>query len=314
LSERTQRRSLQDLAPTEFENLCFDLLSISGLRNLAWRTPGSDVGRDLEGVATQVDFSGSHVHSRWFIDCKRYSTSIPWPVVWEKISYGDSQDADYVLIVTQSTFSPQCIDQVNQWNSRKKRPQVRLWARHDIDVRLSQFQVLRAKYELDAQPTAPAAIAPLAEQLARLTISAGDSFAFGATDRIRIDAAVGMAALLMTRTDDLARHGRFVRRPANQRSVSYDWIDTGENLNVAAFDALFLRAVLPLMAVGVSAKKMGVAHSTDGGLAVTPIGDHRAASMSLDQSLSIVAVWGCAEISATDTGYLIRPQESRNGV
>jgi hypothetical protein len=47
---------LKKLAPEEFENLAYDLLFLSGVQNLQWRTPSADGGRDLEGQVPVMDF------------------------------------------------------------------------------------------------------------------------------------------------------------------------------------------------------------------------------------------------------------------
>jgi len=54
-------RNFSDLAPSEFENFSFDILNAAGVRNLTWRTPGADGGRDIEGSIFVTDFSGSSV-------------------------------------------------------------------------------------------------------------------------------------------------------------------------------------------------------------------------------------------------------------
>jgi hypothetical protein len=38
------------LTPSEFEELCFDLLDELGFKRLVWRQGGSDDGRDIQGV------------------------------------------------------------------------------------------------------------------------------------------------------------------------------------------------------------------------------------------------------------------------
>ena len=62
---------LNKLDPQEFENLAYDLLFLSGLQNLRWRTPSADGGRDLEGTFSSIDFSGEHVTHKWYVECKR---------------------------------------------------------------------------------------------------------------------------------------------------------------------------------------------------------------------------------------------------
>lgn len=77
---------LKQLAPQEFENLACDLLFLSGLQNLRWRTPGADGGRVLEGEFSTIDFSSEHMVQSWYIECKRYSKSLSWPTVYEKLA------------------------------------------------------------------------------------------------------------------------------------------------------------------------------------------------------------------------------------
>lgn len=67
---------MKAMHPSAFENLTYDLLFLSGIRNLRWRTPGSDGGRDLEGEFTVIDFAGDHIIQKWYIECKRYASSL----------------------------------------------------------------------------------------------------------------------------------------------------------------------------------------------------------------------------------------------
>ena len=119
--------SIKEMPPTSFENLVYDLASSAGLRNAVWRTPGSDEGRDIEGEITTIDFSGYYATTKWYIECKRYSTSVDWPTVWQKIAYADSHSADYLLIVTTAHLSPQCKTEISRWHADRRRPAIRVW-------------------------------------------------------------------------------------------------------------------------------------------------------------------------------------------
>ena len=114
------RKSLQKLKPTLFENLTFDLLQAVGLTNLRWRTPGSDVGRDIQGELVVQDISGDSTKQIWYVECKRYSKAISWPIVYEKIAYAANHNADYLLLVTTSSVSPQCADEIKKHNESQK--------------------------------------------------------------------------------------------------------------------------------------------------------------------------------------------------
>ena len=117
---------LKKLEPTEFENLTYDILFLSGVQNLRWRTPSADGGRDLEGEIAVVDFSGETVRQRWYIECKRYAQSLSWPTVYEKLTVAINHKADFLLFVTTSNFSPPCRDEVQRHNEEQS-VKIRIW-------------------------------------------------------------------------------------------------------------------------------------------------------------------------------------------
>jgi hypothetical protein len=138
---------LKKLEPAEFENLTYDILFLSGVQNLRWRTPSADGGRDLEGDIPVIDFSGETVRQRWYIECKRYSQSIDWPTVYGKLTIAINHNADYLLFVTTSTFSPQCRDEVQRHN-QKRRVQIRIWPFYYIEQLLTIHGQVALKYGL----------------------------------------------------------------------------------------------------------------------------------------------------------------------
>ncbi|WP_414499618.1 restriction endonuclease [Zymobacter sp. IVIA_12111.31 C1] len=137
---------LLSLSSTEFENLTFDIVTALGLRNPVWRTPGSDKGRDIEGDYFISDLSGQYQRQKWYIECKRHSSSVDWPTVWNKISYAEAHNADILLFVTSSTLSPQALDQVEAWNSGNKKPIIRFWGAIDIYGKLNLYPQIAKKY------------------------------------------------------------------------------------------------------------------------------------------------------------------------
>jgi len=66
------------LSSTEFEEFCYDLLSVSGFVNLDWRkgtglsTSPADKGRDIMCDRPCVEPDGSQHFERWFIECKHF--------------------------------------------------------------------------------------------------------------------------------------------------------------------------------------------------------------------------------------------------
>lgn len=154
---------LKALSPTEFENLTYDLMVATGLRNVTWRTPGADGGRDIEGEHFVMDLSGEATVDKWYVECKRYETSLNWPLVREKVAYAENHLADYLLISTTSDISPKCRDEIATWNIRRPRPRIRVWSGEQLATRIATHPPLLVKYGLTADPTSTKlAILPLA--------------------------------------------------------------------------------------------------------------------------------------------------------
>lgn len=145
---------LLGLSPAQFESMTFDIVTTLGLRNATWRTPGSDVGRDIEGNYFISDLSGQYQNQKWYVECKRYSTSVDWPTVWEKIAYAEAHSAHILLFVTSSSLSPQAVDQVRIWNESNKKPTIRVWGSTEIIAKLHIYPQIAKKYGLksDTEP------------------------------------------------------------------------------------------------------------------------------------------------------------------
>lgn len=134
------------LSPSQFENLAYDLLTWRGMRNAAWRTPGADGGRDIEGSYEVQDLSGAHQSQKWYVDCKRYAKSIDWPTVYEKLSYADSNGADFLLLVCTPSVSPQCRSEIDKWNAKTPKTKIRTWEPHYLEQLLIEHPEIAIKH------------------------------------------------------------------------------------------------------------------------------------------------------------------------
>lgn len=205
-------RGLQDLTPTEFENLIFDIMIARGMANVTWRTPGADGGRDIEGNVVESDFSLSQSMKKWYVECKRYTTSsVDWPTIYPKVAYAHSNNADILLVCASGTISPQAVNEVTKWNADKKGPSIRLWTGHQIEAILSQHQDISWKYGLKDAPT-PIAGSTLAIMLA-LSKSVGSFYSSEVMNDKPIapmlKAAQSLAQLLQGQMENTQHFGQF---------------------------------------------------------------------------------------------------------
>ena len=196
--------ALRAMRPTQFENVVYELVASAGLRNAVWRTPGSDAGRDIEGEVAAVDFSGFHFKMKWYVECKRYSASVDWPTVWEKIAYADSHGADYLLVVTTSALSPQCKSEVSNWNSKRRRPAVRFWDATNLEQLLMHYPGILLRHGIVTDTTlAPAAFMDLAQRTSKVVQAA-----YGISEMANLENAATRGRVRALRTTDRANQGR----------------------------------------------------------------------------------------------------------
>jgi hypothetical protein len=134
------------LTPTQFENLAYDLLTWRGLKNAVWRTPGADGGRDIEGEFEVQDLSGTYQKQKWYTDCKLYTKSVDWPTVYQKLSYADNHNADFLLIVCTPSVSPNCRTEIDTWNRKSKKIQIRVWEPHFLEQLLIEHPEIAIKH------------------------------------------------------------------------------------------------------------------------------------------------------------------------
>lgn len=223
--------------------MAYDLLQSLGLKNLVWRTPGADGGRDLEGIRFGRDFSGSEIVEKWYIECKRYQNSVDWPTIWSKIAYAETGNADFLLFLLSSQVSPNCEDEIQKWNQKNRRPTIRVWPKHDIIRLLRLNKMISLKFGmLENAEQASYCLFPLYVEIAKISQAASCAYSF--------DGPVGHYLTTITALTEFIEC--FLRRyeetqwpvllPASRNVAVFDWVDQ-EGSNILVNEEA-LRAVL----------------------------------------------------------------------
>jgi len=233
--------NLLDLSPSQFESMTFDIVSALGLRNVVWRTPGSDGGRDIEGEYFISDLSGQYQCQKWYVECKRYKGSVNWPTIWEKISYAESNSADILLIATSSSLTPQAVDNVTKWNATGKKPLIRFWGEVDISSTLNLHPDIAAKYGLSSNDSGNLKkFNSITELLLKITHSISPDI--GSVSNEKLSLVHAISELLICRIDDINKSGNYYFR-AHHSEDKFDWFNYHGN-ETSNFDKHSLRAVL----------------------------------------------------------------------
>lgn len=116
-----------------FEQLCFDILQAEGFSDISWRGPGADGGRDIEAQWTTADPAGGLLCTRWYVECKWYTDSVPFAVIEPKLLAASAAGVDYLLIMTSSRVRNTAMDDVATWLQGRGHPfRVRYWTGRDL--------------------------------------------------------------------------------------------------------------------------------------------------------------------------------------
>ena len=295
---------LKALSPTQFENLVFDLVTSAGLLNGVWRTPGSDQGRDIEGTVQIVDFSGAHSTQQWYVECKRYDSSVDWPTLWSKIAYADSHHADYLLLVTTAMLSPTCKTEIARWNADSRLPRVRFWDGTTLATVLLRFPAVIAKYGLsdDANAVSPAFV-ELSEQLAKQVQAALGQTTLTHQTTAELECAAATAELLTARLSEFAEGRRRSLSPFSATLDAFVWMDvTGDIAELGSFDRYGLRALLAFLRYTQHSTRLSFSIS-DGSITLPlPSPPLPAAALALRS----LATWADVELTLTESVLTLR--------
>lgn len=301
-------RNLLDLDPDEFENLSLDLMIGLGLKNAVWRTPGRDGGRDIQGNIFSEDFSGHTSQQSWYIECKRYSGTVSWPTVWEKIAYADSNSADVLLIATTSTLSPQAIDEVNRWNDIRKKPHIRFWNSHDLLRKLRLFPNILVKYGMSPEPIRDAALSILtvSKILLKYSNTIDAYLEFGKPADRLLAVIQALSELISTRVEEIELFGKIRTAPFRASLDGYSWMTTAPLIESTRVDRYAMRAILSILNSHdmLGAPELQLQGTDKLLLPVKPLPD------SLHGDLMTLAFWGSMNLNASGSSVTLERQDA----
>jgi hypothetical protein len=299
-------KNLLSFSAPSFENLVYDTVTALGLENAVWRTPGRDSGRDIEGVFPVSDLSGFRHLQRWYIECKKYASSVDWPTIHGKLAYAEAHAADFLLVVTTSSVSPQAVDELNRWNSKHRYPKVRVWNGYQLVQILEQMPEVQLKYGLAANSPAKAAASlfPLADMTLKFTQAAYNEAAFKQAVTPSIEAAAALADLSTRRFVQVQQGDTWGPEPF-QKADYYEWLKVSNQALLQSFDRYVLRALITVYRCMAKARSVTARANGTAGICLTADGQ-RLLSRGQQQDLQLISRWGNCEISFDHRNVCIR--------
>jgi hypothetical protein len=300
----TPTRTIDDLSPRDFENFVFDILQAVGMEQVVWRTPGPDGGRDVEGIFRARDASGHIEAERWYVECKRYASSIDWPTIYAKIAYADSAKADFLLLVTNSNPSPQCETLIEDWNSNHRSLKVRVWRGYQLGQIVTQYAAVALKYGLRTfGEVSQSGFLPLASEAMKFAQAAYVAYGIGHDPSPALEAAAALSELLTLRMTDLETYGRIVTLTSGvMASSSYDWLVVSGDPQGA--DEISLRAITATLNYVVGSKCIEMA-CVGHKISLSAQSPRFPLGQSAMDVLRKVALWTNLELTFVDTSRIV---------
>jgi len=294
---------LTSLSPTELENLSFDLLNELGLTNCVWRTPGSDVGRDIEGEYFFSDVSGYFQKQKWYVECKRYTSSVDWPTVWNKISYAEAHDADVLLFLVTSSLSPQATDQVNIWNRGNKKPLIRVLSGADISSKLRIFPHLSIKYGFSEATDANISfsIFPLVELLLKTIYSLSSGLAMGVDITSSAELSQALTDLISVRINDLKNKRGICAYAFINNEDGYEWANNSNCIENTELYRYGVRAVLSYINLQSKAPPITLTKESENSVSISEC----SVEEKNKEQLQMISCWSNFKVLFTDDDKII---------
>jgi hypothetical protein len=148
---------LTGLAPSEFEELTYDLLRELGAKELSWRkgTPlrgtTSDSGRDIECQFHYPGPTGEVLVERRFVQCKHYKDAVPAERLQSGLSWARAARPDTLLFAVSGFLSNSAKDFIKQYRSTEHPPfRIQTWENPDFEQKLASYPSLLRKYRISA--------------------------------------------------------------------------------------------------------------------------------------------------------------------
>jgi HJR/Mrr/RecB family endonuclease len=189
--------NFENLSPTQFEQMTYDLLVAMGFKNVSWLGGPADAGRDIEAHLPQEDPDGRLRLERWAVQCKRYAKRTSSEVVREAVGASLGYPVDVFLLVVSARLTASAKRQLEATNQGSK-TRFKVWERHDLISLLEQHPQVAAKY---FPATPPTEITP---RLSHRLLVVDDAIATGSSLKRIIESTKGVRdSIALARPKDL---------------------------------------------------------------------------------------------------------------
>jgi hypothetical protein len=146
---------LENLSPTEFEELCYELLVDLGATEISWRKGAlgdaspADQGRDIECSFLVKSPDGESRSEKWFVECKHHTRAVSADKLMNAITWASAEQPDVLLLACSGFLSNPAKEHLEAY-VRKNRLgyKLRTWENKDIERLVMPRPRLQNKFKI----------------------------------------------------------------------------------------------------------------------------------------------------------------------
>jgi len=144
-----------EISPTQFEELCYDLLHELGFSDLSWRkgtalnASPSDQGRDIEANYIKKEVDGFLNVEKWFVECKHYKEGVPPTALQGALAWAESTTPHTLLIVASGFLSNPAKEFIKEYKRNRNPPfRIKIWENPDLQRMLAGRAKILNKFHI----------------------------------------------------------------------------------------------------------------------------------------------------------------------
>lgn len=149
--------NLCHLTSVEFEELCYDLLTQEGFKNLSWRKgtgfdpSTADQGRDIEAQRIRELIGEKCILETWFFECKHHKTGVSPSRFQGALAWAEAKCPNFLVLITSNYLYNPAKEYIDNYRNTRRPPfSIDAWEKKDLEIILMRHPHLMEKYRINS--------------------------------------------------------------------------------------------------------------------------------------------------------------------
>ncbi len=118
-SRNEWKKLILTLSPTDFEQLCYDIVKLNNFKNVKFRGRGADGGRDLEAEYSFI-IAKEDIREKFWFQCKRQQDGVSYKQISTEVQKAEDHGITKFFILSNTDTTPDCKSDIEKWNEKHR--------------------------------------------------------------------------------------------------------------------------------------------------------------------------------------------------